>query len=149
MCLPAFIQPHTCFINQINSYRTVLSVALLFRGENIIPKEIGQKLICDMKKSIRFSARSPTGFRCGINYHRPCIFDDQSDIARTDKQVLILTNEVSTSKYLCEFILSQYENSSNTELIEAKNHLQELKINYQEFEKEILDDNQDLITSSA
>jgi tubulin alpha len=149
MCLPAFIQPHTCFINQINSYRTVLSVALLFRGENIIPKEIGQKLICDMKKSIRFSASSPTGLRCGINYHRPHIFDDQSDIARTDKQVLMLTNETSTSKYLCEYILNQYEKSSNTELIEAENDLQELKSNYEQFEKEILDDNQDLIMSST
>jgi tubulin alpha len=147
MCLLAFVRPYICFINQINSYKTALSAALLFRGENIVPKQIGQ--FCDMKKLIRFSACSPTGFRCAINHHRPHIFDDQSDIARTDKQVLMLTNETSTSKYLCEFILNQYENSSNTELIEAKNDLQELKSNYEEFEKEILEENQDLITSSA
>jgi hypothetical protein len=45
--------------------------------------------------------------------------------------------------------LNQYEKSSNTELIEAENDLQELKSNYEQFEKEILDDNQDLIMSST
>ena len=59
----------------------VLALSLIFRGENIVPKEIGQKLICDMKKWIRCSDRTPTGFRCGINYHCPYIFNDQSDIA--------------------------------------------------------------------
>jgi hypothetical protein len=61
----------------------------------------------------------------------------------------MLTNETSTSTYLCEFILNQYEKSSKTELIEAENNLQELKSNYEQFEKEILDDNQDLIMSST
>jgi hypothetical protein len=118
----------------------VLSAKLLLRGENIRPKEIGRNLILDMKRSMRWFARSSTGFRCAINYHRPYIFDDQSDIALTDKQVLMLTNETSTSKYLCEFILNQYEKFSKTELIEAENDLQELKMNYEQFEKEILDD---------
>lgn len=143
MCIPSLIQTNNCFINQINSYKMCLSLSLSFRGENIIPKEIGQKLICDMKKSIRFSDHSPTGFRCGINYHRPYIFPDQSDIALTDKQVLMLTNEISTSKYLCELALNQYDHqSSTTEINEAQNHLQELKMNYEQFEKEIIDDNQ-------
>jgi hypothetical protein len=120
----------------------VLSVSLLFRGENIIPKQIGQTLICDMKKWVRFSDRTSTGFRCGINYHRPYVFNNQSDIALTDKQVLMLTNEISTSKYLCDIILNQYDKSSETDIIEAQNNLRELKMNYEQFEKEIINDNQ-------
>jgi len=147
MCVPLFSQSNTCFINQLTPHKMILSVSLLFRGENIIPKEIGQKLICDMKKWMTCSDRIPTGFRCAINYHRPYIFDDQSDIALTDKQVLMLTNEISTSKYLCDIILNQYDKSSETEIIEGQNNLQELKMNYEQFEKEIINDNQlDLTT---
>ncbi len=122
----------------------VLAVCLLFRGENIIPKEIGQKLICHMKQWIRFSDKVSTGFRCAINYHRPYVFNEQSDIAQTDKQVLMLTNETSTSKHLCQMALNQSrkDNQQQTEIIEAKNYLEQFKNNYQQIEKEIIHDNQ-------
>jgi len=87
MCIPSLIQSTTRFINQINStsYRLLLTLYLLFRDENIFPKEIGQPLICDMKKWIRFSPLSQSGSFYGINYHRPFIFHDQLDISLTDK----------------------------------------------------------------
>ncbi|UJR19647.1 hypothetical protein I4U23_022781 [Adineta vaga] len=147
MCIPSFIQSTTRFINQINStsYRLLLTLCLLFRGENIIPKEIGQQLICDMKKWIRFSHRSPSGIVCGINYHRPYIYHDQSDISLTDKQVLMLTNEITTSKYLYEIISNQSDNISKASE-EKSEVLQRLKTNYEEFENEMLDDNQSDLT---
>ncbi len=94
-----------------------------------------------MKKWIRFSDRISCGFRCGINYHRPYIFNDQSEIALTDKQVLMLSNEITTSKNLCEIILNQNDKISkdNQEKIEV---LQKLKTNYEELEKEVLADNE-------
>ena len=141
MCLPSLIEPNSGSIDQISEYKMAVSLCLLFRGENIIPKEIGQKLICDLKKSIRFSSRSPTGFRCGINYQRPCIFNDQSDLMSTDKQVLMLTNETTTSKYLCQQALNQYEQSSEKEKdLEGYKHIVELMMNYEQIEKEIYDD---------
>ena len=94
-----------------------------------------------MKKSIKFSDRSPCGYRCGINYHRPYIFNDQSEIALTDKQVLMLSNDITASKYLCQMILNQNDKISkdNEEKIEV---LQRLKTNYEELEKEIVNDYQ-------
>ena len=53
----------------------------------------------------------------------------------------MLMNETSTSRYLCDFILNQYQKSSNTEMTEAENDLKELKMNYEQLEKEILDEN--------
>jgi tubulin alpha len=143
MCIPSFFQSNNSFIQQTTSYKMVLTVSLMSRGENIVPKEIGQKLICDMKKLIRFSDHATTGYRCGINYHRPYIFNDRSDIALTDKQVSMLMNETESSKYLYESILNQYDKCSNEqiEIIEAQNYLQELKANCEEFEKEIVNDN--------
>ncbi len=51
----------------------------------------------------------------------------------------MLTNETATSKYVCEIVLNQYEKSSKeeTEIIETQNNLQQLKANYEQFEKEI------------
>jgi tubulin alpha len=139
MCIPSLIQPNNCCISQTSSSKMLMALALLFRGENLIPKEIGQKLICDMKKWIRFPDSCPTGFRCGMNYHRPYVFNNQSEIALTDKQVLMLTNEMTTAKYLCEIVLNQNVETSkdNEEKIEA---LQQLKTNYELIEKEILHD---------
>ena len=143
MCIPSLTQPNNCFISQVSPYKMALCLCLLFRGANLIPKEIGQKLICDMKKSIRSSDRSSCGFRCGINYHRPTIFDDHSDIAQTDKQVFMLTNEISTSKYLCQRALNEHvKSSTDIEVTEAENHLQELITDYEEWEKEIVNENQ-------
>jgi len=144
MCIPLFCQSNTCFIHQVTPYKIVLATCLLFRGENIIPKEIGQKLICEMKQWIRFSDKVPTGFRCGINYHRPYLFNEQSDIAQTDKQVLMLTNETSTSKHLCQMALNQStkDYQEQTEIIEDKNSLEQLINNYEQIEKEIIHDNQ-------
>ncbi|CAF0936000.1 unnamed protein product [Rotaria sordida] len=123
-----------------------LATTLLFRGENIIPKEVGQKLIMDMKQWWRFSDLTPTGFKCGINYCRPYIFNDESDLALTDKQVCALINETATSKYLCEMGLNQLDQSSKaqdetTEFIEAQNYLQGLREDYQKLEQEIINDN--------
>ena len=149
MCIPSFTESNQCFINRSIKYKMVLSLVLRFRGENIIPKEIGQKLICEMKRWIKFSDCTPTGFQCGIDYQPPPIFDDQSDIARTDKQVLMLTNETATSTYLCDFILNQHHKTSEkTEDRDAENDLQELKANYKQFENEIVNDHQlDLTTA--
>ncbi|CAF3910640.1 unnamed protein product [Rotaria sp. Silwood1] len=147
MCLPLFSQNHTCFIQQSTPYKSVLATSLLFRGENIIPKEIGQKLIIDMKKWWRFSNSSPTGFKCGINYCRPYIFNNESDLAWTDKQVCAITNETTTSKHLCEIGLNQSDESSkeqnkSVEHIEALDYLQGLRKDYQELEREIINANE-------
>ncbi|CAF1045725.1 unnamed protein product [Adineta steineri] len=138
MCLPFISEANTCFIHDNNPYKLVLSLCLLFRGEKIVPKEIGQKLICDMKKSIRFSERVPTGFRCGINYHSPVQFRHQPDMTLTDKQVLMLTNQTTTSIYLCDLALNQTE----SEIDEARNSIQDLKEFYAEYDKEIRQDYQ-------
>ncbi|CAF3717891.1 unnamed protein product [Rotaria sordida] len=109
-------------------------------------EQIGQKLIMDMKQWWRFSDLTPTGFKCGINYCRPYIFNDESDLALTDKQVCALINETATSKYLCEMGLNQLDQSSKaqdetTEFIEAQNYLQGLREDYQKLEQEIINDN--------
>ncbi|CAF3357944.1 unnamed protein product [Rotaria sp. Silwood2] len=75
----------------------LLATALCFRGENIIPKEIEQKLIIDMKQWWRFCDLSPTGFKCRINYCRPYIFQDISNLVWADKQVCALANETNAS----------------------------------------------------
>ncbi|CAF1173621.1 unnamed protein product [Adineta ricciae] len=147
MCIPTLIQSSTRFIDQaLTSRHFVLSLCLLFHGENIIPKEIGQNLICDLKKSIRFLERDQLGLGCGINYHRPSIFDDHSEIAFTDKQVLMLANEITTSKYLYDMILNQNENDSakTHEEIEA---LERLKTTYEEFEDEMFDVNNEILST--
>ena len=138
MCLPTLLEPNLGCIDQISRYKMFTSLSLLFRGENIIPKEIGQKLICDLKKSIRFSSRSPCGFRCGINHQSPCIFNDQSDLALTNKQVLMLSNETITAKYLCQQALNQ--SSTNEEDVEGHKEIFELMMNYEQIENEIIDD---------
>ncbi|CAF3512817.1 unnamed protein product [Rotaria socialis] len=144
MCVPLFSQAHTCFVHQSTPYKMLLSATLHFRGENIIPKEIGQKLIIAMKQWWRFSDTTPTGFKCGINYCRPYIFDDDSDIALTDKQVCALVNEMATSKYICEIALNQSSNTQDetAEVNEANDFLQGLKSNYQELESEIINANE-------
>ncbi|CAF3299228.1 unnamed protein product [Rotaria sp. Silwood2] len=43
MSVPLFSQSNTCFVHQLTSYKLVLATTLLYRGKNIIPKEIGQK----------------------------------------------------------------------------------------------------------
>ena len=54
MCLPTLLEPNLGCIDQISRYKMFTSLSLLFRGENIIPKEIGQKLICDLKNPYDF-----------------------------------------------------------------------------------------------
>ncbi|CAF2858771.1 unnamed protein product [Rotaria sp. Silwood2] len=44
MSVPLFSQSKTCFVHQLTSYKLVLTTTLLYRDENIIPKEIGQKI---------------------------------------------------------------------------------------------------------
>ncbi|CAF0852542.1 unnamed protein product [Didymodactylos carnosus] len=153
MCTPLFSQPNTCFIHQFTPYKMTLAVNLLFRGENIVPKEVGQKLIMDMKKWWRFSDGTPTGFRCGINYQRTYIFGDKSDVALTDKQVCVLANQTATSKHLCETSLNQCDKftkdeEEQTEVIEAHDYLQGLRADYQQIETEIIQDHElDMTTS--
>jgi len=57
----------------------------------------------------------------------------------------MLTNEITTSKYLYEIIINQCDNISKAseEKIEV---LERLKTNYEEFENEMLDDNQSDLT---
>ena len=142
MCIPLFSQSYSSFVSQLTPCKMVVAVDLLFRGENIIPKEIGQRLIMEMKRWFRFSDQTPTGFKCGINYSRPSVCRLDSDVAPTDKQVCALINDVCTSKYLCELSLSQPANSEHetTEFREARDYLQGLRADYEDLEKEILND---------
>ena len=68
-------------------------------------------------------------------------------MALTDKQICVLANEISTSKYLCEMGLNQVDTlvkdeEEKIELTEAHDYLQGLRTNYQELETEIVQDNQ-------
>lgn len=140
MCLSTLCEPNFSCINQTSRYKLLTSLALLFRGEKIIPKEIGQKLIYDMRKYIRFSSHSPSGFRCGINCQNLSIFNDQSDLALTDKQVLMLTNETTTAKYLCQQALNQ---SSKTEAdIEGCKEIFEIIMTYEQIEEDIMEEDE-------
>lgn len=44
-----------------------MASSIVYRGD-LVPKEVGQYVICKIKQTITFVDWCPTGFRCGINY---------------------------------------------------------------------------------
>ena len=67
-----------------------VAVALIYSG-HVIPKEVGQKLIIDMKRKITFVDWCPTGFKCGINHNSP-VYIPGGDIANSVRCVGMLHN---------------------------------------------------------
>jgi len=112
------------------------AACLLFRGQNIIPKEIGQKLILRLKQNFQCSEQSLVELRSGIDHHCPLIFNDYSDLALTDRQILMLTNETSTALHLCRLIIEQSNKTNQSFHVEKD--FQEIKHGYEQLENEIL-----------
>ena len=68
-----------------------MSVCLLYRGD-VVPKDVNAAIASlKMKKTIRFVAWCPTGFKVGINYQPPTAVPG-GDLAKVRRAICCLAN---------------------------------------------------------
>jgi tubulin alpha len=46
----------------------IMSCCLLYNGD-LVPKDVGQKVILKLKKTLTWTDWTQTGFKCGIGYN--------------------------------------------------------------------------------